>query len=102
MVGITLIIIIVLVILIYLLIEFKKFRHQIFAFLLIAFILFGYISATVVLKNKNIDYSSVGGIVEAGGIYFNWISSVVGNLGSLTSHSTKLNWSDSPNQSNQT
>jgi hypothetical protein len=82
----------ILVIGIWVLIEIKRMRHKVFAIILIALILFSYISASLIFKGQNIDYKTVPGLLQATKIYFSWLGSVFINLKSITTHAVQMNW----------
>ncbi len=91
-IGVTLFIVGILVAAIWLIIELKRLKHKVFALLLIGLILFSYISASVVFAEKNIDYTSIGGLSKAAGIYFNWLGSVFLNIKTITANAIKMDW----------
>ncbi len=91
-IGVTLFVIGVLVAAIWIIIEVKRLRHKMFAIFLIALILFTYFSFYFVLKDKDIDYTSVSGMITAGKLYFSWFGSMFGNFKSITTHTIKLEW----------
>ena len=91
-IGITLLIVAVAIIAIYILVELKRFRHKIFAIFLIVLILFVYLSATYVLKGRNIDLKTVSGFTEAAKVYFSWLLSMFGNLKTITANAIHMNW----------
>ena len=92
MIGIILIIVSILVLGIWVMVELRKFKHQLWAFVLIALILFGYISFTLTTRNHDIDYTSFSGIIKAIKIYFSWLGSVLVNLKSIVGHAIGLDW----------
>ena len=92
MITIILIIVAVLVLGIWVMVELRKFKHQMWAFILIALILFGYISFTLTTRNHDIDYTSFSGIMKAVKIYFSWLGAVFSNLVSITVHAIGLDW----------
>lgn len=83
-----------LIITIWLLIEAKRMKHKIFAVFLIVLILFTYLSFVVVVKDENIDYKTVPGIIEGGKLYFAWLNSLFGNLRSITAYAIGLDWKE--------
>ena len=91
-IGVTLLIIAVLLIAIWVIFEVKRFRHKLFAILLIGLILFTYISFAAVLKGKDLDLKSAIGIKEAGTLYVSWLGSIFGNLKSITTHAVDMDW----------
>jgi len=91
--GAAFIIIAVLIILIWIIVEFKRFKHKIFAILLIIIILFFYISITYTLKGQGIDLKTPSGMLKAAKIYFVWMGSAFSNLKSITSNAVRMDWS---------
>jgi len=83
----------VLIITIWIFIEVKRTRHKLFAWFLIAILIFGFISFAWVIKDKEINYSTVSGMLTVGKIYFSWLGAVISNLGTMTSHAIKMDWS---------
>jgi hypothetical protein len=96
MIGMALIIVSILVLGIWILVELRKFKHQLWAFFLIALILFGYVSFSLTTKNHDIDYGTFSGLTKALKIYFSWLGGLFGNFRSITSHAISLDWS--PNE----
>jgi len=94
MIGVVLFVVIVLIVAIYLLVEFKRFRHKLFAIFIIALILFTYISAALIFNGKNIDLKTIPGVINASKVYFGWLFSLFGNLKTITSYAIKMNWND--------
>ena len=92
MIGLTLIIILLVVAGIWLLFELRRFKHKLVAILLIALILFTYFSFVSVLKNQNIDYKTVPGVLKASQLYFSWLGSVFGNFKTITTSAIKMDW----------
>lgn len=90
--GGALLIVLGLIAVIWIVIEFKRFEHKIYAYVLIALVLFITISFSAVASQYDIDYSSPSGIFKAGKVYFTWIGSVFGNIKSITSHAINLGW----------
>ena len=88
----TLLVVAVLIIAIWVVIEIKRFKHKLFAILLIVLILFTYLSFTAVLKGKDIDFKTGTGLKEAGQLYIAWLGSIFGNLKSITTHAVDMDW----------
>ena len=89
---VTLIIILGLMILVWLFWEAKTFKHRLWAFLTISFLMFLYISFAATLDGQNIDYTTMRGLKQAGGIYFEWLKTIFNNAKSVTMHAIRLNW----------
>ena len=67
-------------------------KHKFFVFLVILLIIISYLSFTIVLKNQNIDYKSVSGVVKASKLYYAWLGSLFGNFKTMTSYAVKMDW----------
>lgn len=91
-IGITLLAVVALVVLIYLFVELKRLRHKVFALLLIAFIIFLYVSFIFVFKDRTVDFGSVDGVIEIGKVYFGWLGSIFGNVKTITGNIVKMEW----------
>lgn len=107
MVSTTLIIVLAIVVLIWLSIEFRKFKHKIFAIFLILLILSFYFSFSAVIKGKNLDLKSFEGMKQAGKLYFLWVGNAFKNVKVVTSNVIDMNWgfnssTPSPISSNET
>ncbi len=92
MVSLTWIIIGVIIAAIWIIIEMKRMKHKLFAIFLIGLILFVYITAVFVFKDRNIDFGTFEGIKEASSLYFSWLGSTFGNLKIITGNVIKMNW----------
>ena len=92
MLGIVLIVVSVLILGIWVMVELRKFKHQLWAFVLIALILFAYISFTLTTRNQDIDYTSFSGIMKSVKIYFSWLGSLFVNFKSIVGHAIGLDW----------
>ena len=92
MIGTALIVVSILIIGIWIVAELRRFQHQILAVILIALVLFLYLSFSTVVKNNDIDYKSPSGLIEAGKIYFSWIGGLAGNFKSITTHAINMDW----------
>jgi len=93
----TLIIVAILVIAVWLIIEFQRFRHKILAIVLVLLIIFTYVSFSVVLKGKDVNLKTPGGLKQAGEIYFAWLASIFGNFKTITSNAIHLDWKPKAN-----
>ena len=80
------------VITIWVVVELKRMKHKVFAIVLIAFILFLYLTSSYVFEGKGINLKSVDGLKEAGNLYFVWLGSFFGNLKTITVNAIKMNW----------
>lgn len=91
-IGVTFIVIAVLVVAIWLIIEAKRMKHKVVAILLIALIIFTYISFAVVIKNNGLDLKTTSGWMSAGKLYFSWLGGIFTNVKSITSYAFKQDW----------
>ncbi|MDP2628720.1 MAG: hypothetical protein Q8P15_02380 [Nanoarchaeota archaeon] len=101
-IGATFLVIAAAVIIIWVFLELSHFKHKILTVLLIGFILFLYLSTTMVFRGKDVDIQSVSGISEATGIYFSWLGSFFGNLKTVTSNVIHMDWGSSDVPVNET
>ena len=85
-VGIALAIIFGLIFLIWITAGFKRTKHKVLAFVLIAVVLFGYFSLNFVFKDKKADISNFEGLKETAKVYFSWFASAFSNVKSFTAH----------------
>ena len=100
--GVMFFIVAVAVIAIWIIIEAKRMKHKIFAIVIIALILFTYISFTVVLKNTDTDLKTVNGLVSAGKLYVVWLGNVFKNMKSVTTYASKQDWKNISKTDNST
>jgi len=87
----------ILIAVIWIFVELKRFKHKIFAMLLIAVILFSYFGFVMAIKGQEIDFKSVDGLKTAGGLYWAWLGNIFGNFKSMTTHAIKLDWKGDQN-----
>ena len=91
-VGLTLFVIAILIIAVWVIIEMKRFRHKLLAIFLIALILFTYVSFSVTLKGKDIDYKTLSGLSSATKLYFSWLGSIFVNVKTITTNAIDMTW----------
>ena len=91
-IGVTLFVVAALVIAIWVLIEMKRMQHKVFAIVLIGLIIFSYVSAAVLFKDKEIDFKTTSGLMEASKIYFSWMGTIFGNFKQITANVIKMDW----------
>ncbi len=91
-IGVSILVIAILIIAIWVIIETKRMKHKLFAIFLIGLILFSYFSFSFVLKEKEIDFTSIGGITNVANLYFSWIGTVFLNFKTLTAKAINLDW----------
>lgn len=90
--SVTIIGIVLIIAFIWVILELKRFKHRALAIFLMAIVLFTYFSFTFVFKGEKLDLSSWDGIKEAGGIYYSWLTSIFGNVKTLSSNAIKMDW----------
>lgn len=100
MVSTALIVVIVLIIAIWGFIEFKRFRHKIWAILLIVLILFAYFSFASVVKSNDINIKTFDGIKEAGKLYGLWFVHAFQNMKMIVTGAVHMDWKG--NETNKT
>lgn len=92
MIGVIIFLVTILLVGIWVYIEIQKVKHKALAIFFIALLLFVYLTGAFVLKDKNVNFRSVSGIMSASKIYFSWLGTVFVNLKTITSNAMKLNW----------
>ena len=90
--GITFVTVAVLILAIWILVEFKRFRHKVWAILLILLILGAYFSFNSVTKGKDLDLKTAAGLKEAGGLYLSWLGHAFTNMKTITSNAINMDW----------
>jgi hypothetical protein len=90
--GITFVVVAVLILAIWMLVEFKRFRHKVWAILLIILILGAYFSFNSVTKGKDLDFKTAAGLKEAGGLYLSWLGHAFNNMKAITSNAINMDW----------
>ncbi len=88
----SLIIVSLVIITVWILLEIKRLKHKIFLISSVFLIISLYFGAIVVFQDRNIDFTSYSGMVDATKIYFSWLGSVFGNLKIITAGATQLDW----------
>jgi len=92
MLDVAFVLVLVLVLGIWLVIEFRRFKHKIFAILLIVVILFTYFSFFLAIKGQGLDLKTFDGVRDAGKMYFLWIGNAFDNVKIVTSNVISMNW----------
>jgi len=100
--GTALLIVSGIIISIWVLIELKRFRHKIFAIFLIILVIFLYFGMFVVFQDREIDLSSISGMMEATKLYFSWIFSIFGNFKTITAGAIQLDWGENSSETSIT
>ncbi len=86
------ILIAILIIFVLLLLRAKHVKEKIFLVLIILLIIFFVVTASTLIKNKEINLTTFDGIVVAGKIYFKWLIHIGKNLGDITGEAIKMDW----------
>ena len=97
MISVTIFIVLILIITIYLFVEFQRFKHRLFAIVLIGLVLFAYFSMVIAFRNYDFDYKSIPGLVDGSKVYWNWVLSIGGNLVKITTNAVHMDWKISGN-----
>jgi len=92
MFSVAFVLVLVLVIGTWVIIEVKRFKHKIFAILLIVAILFTYFSFFMAVKGQDLDFKTVDGIKGAGTMYVMWLGNAFSNFRVVTSNAIDMNW----------
>tara|TARA_Y100000310_G_scaffold189913_1_gene189875 strand:- start:140 stop:439 length:300 start_codon:yes stop_codon:yes gene_type:complete len=87
-----LVIIAALVVLAFIFLRAKHMKHKIYLILVIALILFIYITATRVLSGQEFDWKSTSDLGKAAKMYFSWLGSVSNNFKDLSGRAVDLDW----------
>ena len=90
--GIILFVIGIIIIIVWFINAFSTIKYKIFAVLLIAIILFTYISFSVTIRDENLDLTTVSGFITANKLYFSWLVNVFKNFKTVTVQAIKLDW----------
>ena len=96
--GTGILIVSAIIIIVWVLIEVKRFRHKIFAIFLVILIIFLYFGIFVVFQDREVDLSTISGIMDATKLYFSWIFSVFGNFKTITAGAIQLDWGETNNK----
>ena len=78
--------------LIWVVVEVKRLKHKVGAIVLIALIIFSYLSFFAVFNSQKLDLKSPLGLADASKIYFSWLGSIFTNLKMLTTNAIHLDW----------
>lgn len=90
--GATLLIISLVIITVWILLEIKRLKHKVLLIVLVFLMISLYFGAIVVFQDRNIDFTSYPGMIDATKIYFSWLGSVFGNIKVITAGATQLDW----------
>jgi hypothetical protein len=101
-IGVTFIILASLILAIWVFIEFKRFRHKIWAIVLILVILLGYFSFSSAVKGKDVDFKSMDGLKKAGGLYLAWLGHAFSNMKVITTNAISMDWAGNESKKNNT
>lgn len=83
--------------------EASNFKSKIYTTLILSFLTFLLISSAFLFKGRDIDLSTPEGIVEAGAIYFSFVTVAIKNVFTVTANAIKMDWvpEDSPKNSSK-
>jgi glucan phosphoethanolaminetransferase (alkaline phosphatase superfamily) len=73
-------------------VKLKYVRHKLHWVVLILLAIFLYVTFVASIAGHNVDLTSLNGLEEAGGLYWDWLGNAFGNVKSLTTHAIKLDW----------
>jgi hypothetical protein len=87
--------IIIAILLLFFIFKARHLHNKFYLIFAILFLIFLYISATVVINSNDIDVTSVNGMVTAGKAYFKWVGNVIGNTRNIVGNAINMDWSAS-------
>jgi len=70
----------------------REITHRLSIAAVVLLIIFFYVSFSLALKGKNIDYKSIEGLKEAAGIYLSWLGNFVTNVKTITAQIISMDW----------
>jgi hypothetical protein len=82
----------ILVVLVFVFSRFKQNKPKIIGGIMIILLLTMFLSFNFAMKNQDIDFKSVSGIISAGKIYFSWMGYAFGNFKTITANAIKMDW----------
>ncbi len=86
------IIIAILILLVYLFFKAKNIQHKFYTIIVIAFLLFFYVTGSRVLSESNMDLGSFEGVITAGKLYVGWLGQVFANTKNIAGEAIEMDW----------
>ena len=83
--------VVILAVAVWALLKVVKLRRKLFVLLVIAIVIFSYLSFNIALDGSKVDLTDFKGVTEASGVYFSWLSSSFGNVQTITSNAVENN-----------
>jgi glucan phosphoethanolaminetransferase (alkaline phosphatase superfamily) len=69
-------------------------RHRVFIIIIVLIAIFLFISITYVNNKNDLDFSSAGGVLNAGKVYMGWLANSFTNLKAITGNAVKMDWTN--------
>jgi len=82
----------ILIALVYLFFKAKYVQHKLYSVIIIAFLLFFYVSGARVVSENEVNLSTFDGVVTAVRLYFGWLGHVFTNTKVIVGNAFKMNW----------
>jgi len=67
-------------------------KQNIFTFIIVALVLFSFLSLVLAFNGKDISMNSFGDLKDAGAVYFSWLSNAFSNVKIITTEAIKMDW----------
>ena len=91
-VNVVIFVIAILIAAIWILYGFKRMKHRFLAIILIALVLFSFLSFGIVFKGENISVENISDFGNVARLYLSWLGSVFGNFKMITANAVKMDW----------
>lgn len=85
-------VIIALVFVIFFFLKARHIRHRFYVIAVVLFLAFIFISGSNLIKQNDIDLTSLNGLVTAGKVYVKWLGKVVENVKTISGNAIKSDW----------
>lgn len=82
----------VLILILWIVVKARHMKHRATFIILLALLVFFYTSGYKVIKDGGVNLNSLGGILQAGKLYFSWLYNSFGNIKTIAGNAVKLNW----------
>ncbi len=86
------VILVVLVLVVAAFLKFRHMKHRFFLIIILLLLIFIYTTMSNVIKNNNLNVTTMNGMVTAGKLYFSWLGHIFGNVKDVTGDVIKMNW----------
>ena len=83
-----------LITLLFLFFKARNMKHKSYAIFVMLFIIFLYVSGSLVIKKGGINVYSFNGLIQGIKLYFSWLGSLFGNLKTMSGEAVKMEWAN--------